>query len=191
MGTGQLADVLSAMALGVALAAACGFRVFVPPLVLSIAALGGYVSLSPGLSWMGSWPAVLALAVATVVEIAAYYVPWLDHLLDHLGAPLATAAGIMIAASVLGEAPPLLRWGMAVIAGGGAAAAIHLGAALTRAAVSAVTVGLGNFIVATAEAVLAVITSVLAVLAPVAALFLLAAIVLLACRVVSRRRAPA
>ena len=104
---------------------------------------------------------------------------------------LATAAGIMVAASVLGEAPPWLRWGVAVIAGGGAAAAIHIGAALTRAAVSTVTVGFGNFIVATAEAVLAVITAVLAVLLPFAALLLIVAVVLLAWRAISRRRAVA
>jgi hypothetical protein len=188
VGTGQLVDVLSAMALGVALAASCGFRVFVPPLVLSVAALSGHVTLSSDLAWIGSWPAVLALCVATALEIAAYYVPWLDHLLDHIGAPVAVAAGIVVAASVLGQTPPLLRWAVATLAGGGSAATIHIGTALARAAVGSVTAGFGNFVVASAEAVLAVLTSVLALLLPVAALLVLVAIVVVARRVVQRRR---
>ena len=86
-------EVLLSVCLGVALAAACGFRIFVPPLVLSAAAMLGKVELTPGLGFLGTWPALLALAFAVVVEIAAYYVPWLDNLLDALGAPLAVGAG--------------------------------------------------------------------------------------------------
>jgi hypothetical protein len=189
MGAPTAFDLVSALALGIALAAACGFRVFVPPLVLSLAALWGHLALSPGLTFLGTWPAAVTLAVATVLEIVAYYVPWLDHLLDHLGAPLAAAAGVLMLASTLGDLPPHFRWALAVVAGGGAAASVHVATAALRAVVGLATAGLGNFLVATAEAVLAVLLAVLAVLAPFLAVAFLALLVALAARVWRRRRA--
>jgi hypothetical protein len=185
-------DILNGLALGVALAAACGFRVFVPPLVLSLAALSGHLTLTPGLGFLGTWPAALVLGVATVVEIAAYYIPWLDHLLDHLGAPLAVLAGIVVSASAFVDLPPLMRWSLAVVAGGSAAAAIHISTAGLRAVVGLATAGLGNFLVATTEALLAVLVAVLAVLLPFVALFVLLLLAALAVRIWRRRsRRPA
>jgi len=180
-------DLVSGLALGIALAAACGFRVFVPPLVLSLAALSGHLTLTPGLAFLGTWPAAVALGAATVFEIAAYYVPWLDHLLDHIGAPMAVLAGIVVSASAFVDLPPLMRGTLAIVAGGSAAAAIHVSTAGLRAVVGLATGGLGNFVVATAEAVLAVLTAVLAVLLPFLAIFFLLLLAAVAVRVWRRR----
>jgi len=106
---------------GIGLAAACGFRVFVPPLVLSVAALSGHLHLAHGFEWMGTWPALTAFAVATVLEIVAYYFPWVDNLLDTAATPIAVVAGIVMMASCVSDVSPFLRWTLAVIAGGGAA----------------------------------------------------------------------
>ncbi len=85
--------------LGIGLAAACGFRVFVPLLVVSIAAVSGNLELGSGSGWIRTWPALIVFAVATVLEIVAYYVVWLDNLLDTIATPAPAAAG---------RPPPLL-----------------------------------------------------------------------------------
>src|SRR5947209_5055832 len=92
---------LLSICLGIGLSAACGFRVFVPLLVMSIASLSGHLSLAPGFAWIGTYPALLTFAVATILEIAGYYIPWLDHALDILASPAAIVAGTVATASVV------------------------------------------------------------------------------------------
>lgn len=154
------------LCLGVALAAACGLRVFLPLLLVGSAARLGYVTVSGGMEWLSSTPALLALAAATVLEISAYFVPWLDNALDAAGAPVAIAAGTILAAAVLGETSPLLRWTLATVAGGGAAAAVHGSLAVVRKLSSVATLGLANPLVAAGEAVAALLMVVIAIALP-------------------------
>ena len=87
------ADLALSIALGVGLAAAVGFRVFLPLLVMSIAAYFGHLHLSSGFAWLGSAPALLMLSVAAVLEIIAYYIPGVDSVLDALATRRALIAG--------------------------------------------------------------------------------------------------
>lgn len=173
--------------LGIGLAAACGFRVFVPPLVMSIAALSGHLTLAPGFDWMGTWPALLAFATATVLEIAAYYVPWLDNLLDALASPAAVVAGIVVTASVVEGTSPLLRWTLAVVAGGGAAALVQAVTVKVRALSSLFTLGLGNHAVSTAEAAGAAAVSTASVVFPLLGVLSVLAILAAALLLLARR----
>lgn len=168
----NLYEVLLSLSIGLGLSAACGFRVFTPLLVLSVASLTGTVGLAPGFEWVATWPALLALATATVVEIAAYYVPWLDNLLDTIASPAAVLAGVLATAATFGDVSPLMRWSLALIAGGGLAAVIQAGSVGLRGASTATTGGLGNFVVSTGELLLSLFFSLLAVLWPVVALAL-------------------
>lgn len=170
-------EIVLEVLLGIALAAACGFRVFIPMLVISIASLSGHLQLSGGFEWLGTWPALVVLAVATGLEIAAYYVPWLDHLFDSIAGPVAVVAGVVAASSVMHGMAPWLKWSLAVIAGGGAAGIVQGLTTVTRLASTATTGGLGNPVVATGEAAGAIALSVMAILVPVAA-FCLVMIVL-------------
>ena len=154
-------EVLS-VALGIGLAAACGFRVFVPMLFVSIAAKVGKLTLVPSFQWMSSDTALIAFAIATVLEVGAYYIPWLDHLLDTIATPAAVVAGAVISASVFTGMDPFLRWTLAIIAGAGAAGAVQSATVVTRAASTASTGGLGNFVVATGELILSIVASFLA-----------------------------
>lgn len=165
----MLPDALLGVAVGLALSAAVGLRIFVPFLVMSVAAVNGHLPLASGFEWIGTTPALVAFAVATVLEVAAYYVPWLDNLLDAAGPPIAVLAGVVATASVVTELPPLLKWTVAVIAGGGLAGLLHGATAAARAASTVATGGTANFLVATAELGGALATSMLAVLLPVAA----------------------
>ncbi len=182
------ADLLWHAMMGIALAAAAGLRIFMPLLVLSIAAVTGEVELAGGLAWIGTVPALVVFAVATVVEIAAYFIPWVDNALDWLGAPLAVTAGTLLVASTLGEADPLLRWVLAVVAGGGTAGAVHGVLALLRKLSSLTTGGLGNPVLATGEAGGSLVAALLAVALPLVTLLLLAVVLALLLRRARRRR---
>jgi len=166
-------EVLS-VALGIGLAAACGFRVFVPMLFVSIAAKAGKLTLVPSFQWMGTDTAMIAFAIATALEVSAYYIPWLDHLLDTIATPAALVAGAVISASVFTGMDPFLRWTLAIIAGAGAAGAVQTATVVTRAASTASTGGLGNFVVATGELILSVVASFLA---PFVALILIVCLI--------------
>jgi hypothetical protein len=163
-------DTILGLMAGVGLSAACGFRVFVPFLGLSLAAMNGYVTLADGFSWLGTWPAFLALLTATGFEIAAYYVPIIDNLLDVIAVPVAVMAGILAMAAVALDLPPFLKWSLAVIAGGGVAGVVQGGAILTRALATMHLPGPGNFFVATLELLGATGMTLLALLVPLAAL---------------------
>jgi hypothetical protein len=152
--------------IGICLSAACGFRVFVPLLGISIAALSGRLTLSPGFEWLGTWPALIALATATVIEIGTYYIPWLDNVMDVLMTPAAVVAGVIATASMVGEVSPFLKWALAIIAGGGVSAVVHGGTAALRAGSTGTTGGSANFLVATLELVGSILVTILAVVLP-------------------------
>ena len=182
--------VLSVM-LGIGLAAACGFRIFVPLLVMSIAATAGHLQLSEGFAWIGTWPALVAFAVATTLEIAAYYIPWLDNLLDTVATPAAVVAGVIVVAACVTDMSPYLKWTLAVIAGGGAAGAVQALTVTGRAASTATTGGAANPVVSTVEAGSAAALSTVSVLVPVlAAAVVLTVLGLLVRRIVVRRARP-
>lgn len=169
-------EAMTGLLLGIGLSVACGFRVFVPLLAVSAAGLAGWLPLADGFRWLASWPALTALAVATVVEAVTYHVPWLDHALDGLAAPAAVLAGTLLTASQLGELDPLAKWSLALIAGGGAAGMVQGTTTALRALSTVTTGGLANPLIATLEAVGAAVTSIGTLLLPVFGLFVLLAV---------------
>ena len=179
-------DLALAVAMGVGLAAAVGFRVFLPMLVLSIAAHTGHVTLSSGLAWLGTPAALVMLSVAAVLETLAYYIPAVDNVLDVVAAPTALLAGIAVSAAVMTDLPPMVKWTTAVIAGGGAAGLTHGLTSLLRAKSTMMTAGLGNHAIATGELGGALVVSVLALAAPLAALVLVALFCWFSLRLVRR-----
>jgi hypothetical protein len=146
-------EVVFSVCLGIGLSAACGFRVFVPLLGMSIAALSGHLTLSEGFQWIGTWPAFVCFLSATGLEIAGYYVPWIDNLLDSLATPSAVVAGTIVTASVVTDMSPMMRWSLAVIAGGGVAAVVQTSTVALRGTSSLTTGGLANFVVSSGELV--------------------------------------
>ena len=180
-------EILLSICLGIGLSAACGFRVFVPLLIANIAALSGHLHLAHGFEWLGSYPALITFSVATCLEIAGYYIPWLDHLLDTIATPAAVVAGTLVSASVLGDMSPFLKWTLAAIAGGGTAGLVQGTTVLIRGASTATTGGLGHPLVATAELGSAVAVSVLSLVAPLLAAVIVAGLLFLLIRKVLRR----
>lgn len=169
---------LLSVALGIGLAAATGFRIFVPLLVAGIAARAGFLPLTDGFNWLSSTPALLMLGTAAVFEVLAYYIPGVDHALDVVAGPAAVAAGVVASASVMTDVPAQYAWPVAIIAGGGIAGLTKGSTALLRAKSGLMTGGLANPVVSTVETVGATGLSIFAILVPV--LCLVAVIAVLA-----------
>lgn len=189
--TGPIFEILISVALGIGLSAACGFRVFVPFLVMSVAAQAGYLELASGWEWIGSIPAMIAFALAALLEVSAYYFPWLDNLLDTVATPAAVIAGVVATAAVVSGMSPFLTWTLAAIAGGGAAGVIQTGTILLRGMSSATTMGAGNFAVSTGELVGSLFLSILAFVLPISTLILVLFLMVWIWRKLRRRRVPA
>ena len=154
---------------GIGLSAACGFRVFVPLLGLSIASHSGHLELAQEFAWLGSTVGLATVSVATLLEISAYYVPWLDNLMDSIATPAAIVAGTMVSASFMTEMSPMLQWSLAAVAGGGLAGAIQTATVLVRGGSTATTGGLANPVVSTTELAVSTGVTVMAILVPVLA----------------------
>jgi hypothetical protein len=177
-------DVAMPVALGIGLAAATGFRVFLPMLVMSAAAYSGHLPLGDNFAWLGTPPALIMLGVAAVAEVLAYYIPGVDNLLDTLATPAAFVAGTLVSAAVITDLSPMLKWTTAVIAGGGVAGLTQSATALLRAKSTLFTGGMGNAVLATGELGGSLLLALLALAAPIAALILVALFLWLAFRLV-------
>ena len=161
-------DTLMGLMMGIGLSAACGFRVFVPLLGMSIATMSGHLSLAQEFQWIGSWPALVTFGAATILEIAAYYIPWIDNLMDSVATPAATIAGTVTTASMGSDLSPLLHWALALVAGGGVATAVQGGTVALRAKSTGITQGSTNFVVSTGELAGSIFMTILAIVFPVA-----------------------
>jgi len=175
-------DFASSIVLGIALAAATGFRVFLPMLIMSVAAYTGHLSLDNSFSWLGTPSALIMLSVAALAEILAYYIPAVDNLLDSLATPAAFVDGTVVSAAVMTDVPPMVKWTAAVIAGGGIAGLTQGVTAILRGHSTVLTGGLGNPVIATAELSGALLLSFLALAAPAAAIALVILFLWLAAR---------
>lgn len=190
---------LTAVAAGLGLSAAAGFRVFVPLFIMSVCQRFGIaidVPLAEDFEWLSSWPAMVMFGVATLAEVGAYYVPWVDNLLDTIATPAAIVSGTLISASVMPAMPDAVQWAGALLVGGGSAGIVQGGTVLLRAGSTATSGGLANPAVSTGEAGGAVATSILAMLIPlILAVILLIAFVFIGIRLIKffrdRKRTPA
>jgi hypothetical protein len=179
-------DLALSIVLGVGLAAATGFRVFLPMLVVSAAANTGHLPLDGNFAWLGTPAALVMLGTAALAEVIAYYVPGVDNLLDSLATPGAFVAGTIVSAAVMTDVPPMMKWTAAIIAGGGIAGLTQGITAMLRAKSTVLTGGFGNPVIATGELGGAVLISLLALAAPLAALAVVVLFLVVAIRLLRR-----
>jgi len=171
-------ELILSLIIGIGLSASVGFRIFVPFLVLSVFSLLGFVNLSSGFDWIGTYPALIAFGFASLMEIVAYFFPWFDNLLDTIAGPASIIAGAIVMGSVLADFSPLLKWSLAIIAGGGLAGTIQHSTGLLRLTSSTTTGGIANPVISTTEAGASFSLSTLAILLPVVAFLLVLLLVI-------------
>lgn len=174
-------EIVLALLLGLGLSASCGFRVFLPLLVTSLAA---YFKILPegmtySISWLGTLPAVITFGTAALIEIAGYYIPVVDNFLDFIATPLSVAAGTLLTASFLQIDNEMVKWSLGLILGGGTAGIVQTGTAFTRLLSSKTTLTTGNGLLATGENTMAFSGAVFAFIVPAIAGVLAIAIVLI------------
>lgn len=161
-------ETILGLCIGIGLSAACGFRVFVPLLVMSIASLMGWFEPMKGFEWLAMPSVCIPLGIATFFEIGAYYVPWVDNLLDTIATPAALMAGTLTTMAVsTGEMSQFASWASALIVGGGTATAVQMSTVAVRGLSTATTGGLANPLVSTGEWISALVISVLSFIVPV------------------------
>ncbi len=153
--------------LGIALSAGSGFRVFIPALISNLAVRFNLVEVAENFRWMESHSLTWILTIACFIEIAAYYVPFVDNLLDSIALPLSFAAGAVITTSLIRIEDPVLQWGLGIVAGGGVAGTVQAGTSLLRIGSSKFTAGFGNGILSTLENILSAFVSFMAIWLPV------------------------
>jgi hypothetical protein len=168
---------------GVALATTCGLRAFLPLLAAGIAARFGLLALDPRFAWLAGNPALIALGVATVLEIAGDKIPLVDHLLDVAGTFVRPALGVVVMLGVLPGLPGPMRALLAMVGGAGALS-VHVAKAHARIGSTAVSAGHANPLISLAEDGVSLALVVAGVFVPLVAL--LAAILVLV--VLWRRR---
>lgn len=189
-------DILLALGIGITLSAACGFRIFVPPLVMSLGAIYGDVQLGESFAWLGTYPALIGLAMATVAEVLAYYIPVVDNLLDSIEIPTAIAVGTLLMSASIGgltDIEPLLKWAIAIVVGGGTAGIIEGFTVMTRAASTTMTGGTANPVMSTVEVLSAGVLSLLGILVPFIAVVVVFGVLAIALRQLSKlfsRKSP-
>ncbi|MBJ8445567.1 DUF4126 domain-containing protein [Acinetobacter bereziniae] len=182
-------ETLLSLCIGVGLSAACGFRVFVPLLVMSIASLMGWFEPMKGFEWLAIPSVCIGLAVATVCEIGAYYIPWVDNALDTIATPAAMVAGTLTTMAVSsGEMSQFASWAAAIIVGGGTATAVQMGTVAVRGLSTATTGGIANPVVSTGEWIGAIVVSVLSLIVPVLVVIVGVLLVVIAIRWIKRKR---
>lgn len=155
--------------IGIGLAAATGFRVFLPLFLVSLASHFQWIPTNDNLLWLSTLPALITTGVATLVEILGYYIPYIDNFLDSITIPLATVAGAVLFASQFADVDSMSQWALALIAGGGTAGTIAAGFAGTRATSTVTTGGFGNNVVATTETAGAGLMTITALFLPILA----------------------
>ncbi|MFW1943114.1 DUF4126 domain-containing protein [Acinetobacter guillouiae] len=161
-------ETILSLCIGIGLSAACGFRVFVPLLVMSVASLMGWFEPMKGFEWLAIPSVCIGLAVATICEIGAYYIPWIDNALDTIATPAAMVAGTLTTMAVsTGEMSQFASWAAAIIVGGGTATAVQMGTVAVRGVSTATTGGIANPLVSTGEWIGAIVVSVLSLIVPV------------------------
>ena len=171
---------------GLSLASASGFRVFLPPFILSLAVrtdtLDKYIPDLSGTEFaiFDSNAAVVVLGIACLAEFGAYYVPWLDNILDTIATPAAVVSGVGMTSIALVGSDPIIQWSFAIIAGGGSAGVIQVATVAIRGLSSTITLGFCNSFVASGENIASVILTFAALIAPLlAAIFAIFIVVLL------------
>jgi len=165
-------ETILSICLGIGLASASGFRVFLPVFALSLASYFNVIPLNESWAWIGGLPALISFGVAMVFEIFGYYIPFIDNLLDTIATPLAAIAGFVVMASTMVDISPTMTTILAIIAGSGSATAFQGLTTTTRLASSVKTAGLGNPVVSTAETGTAITLSSLAIFLPIVAVIL-------------------
>jgi len=187
----MLQEMLLPIGVGLCLSAACGFRAFLPLLFVGAASRAGVFPLHGNYEWLSSTTGLAVLLTASITEIVAYFIPFVDNALDVISTPLALAAGAISMLVSFGDQSGAIPWALALILGAGTSGVVQAATVKLRALSTGTTAGMGNAVVAGGELVGASTLSLVALLVPVLALVFATIVLLLLVKLVRGRRKAA
>ena len=165
-------SLISSLFLAFGLSAACGFRIFIPPLTFGLLNKADLVQLGESWNWMGSDWVITVLTLAALFEIIGNSVPWFDNLLDVLATPTAIIAGTSLSAISLSEIDPGLKWILSVISGVLITGGFQLSTVSLRGFSSILSGGLINPIISFIEDLISLGISISIILFPLFGIFI-------------------
>ena len=157
------------LAMGLALAATCGLRAFLPLFAIGCLGATGQIELAQPYEWMQRPIALIGLGAAVLLEIAGDKFPLVDHLLDSAAVVVKPIAAMVASASVMTEMDPMVTAVVGLLVGGTLAEGVHLVKAKARLWSSALTASLANPVLSLLEDAVAVVATIVAILAPLLA----------------------
>jgi len=174
------------------LSGSAGLNAYIPLLVVALAARfpldDPLVKLSSPYDLLANWWVIGILVILLIIEMLVDKIPAVDSVNDAIQTFVRPAAGAILFAgstSVINDMNPIL----AIIAGILVAGGVHATKAIVRPAVTATTVGTGNWAISLVEDVTAFSVSLMAILIPVlAGLLVLVFIALIIWFFIRRRR---
>lgn len=181
------AEATYAFLAGLLLAAATGFRVFLPLCALSWMIRFDVIAVSDSFEWLANDAALIALSTAVVLEFIGDKFPAVDSALDSLGTILKPIAGAIVLTASLSEWNPVYATIIGIAAGGAAAEGIHLLKSSGRVVANMATLGIAAPVISLFEDVFTIFLIVAAVLFPLIALAILAVIIVAIVRRRTRR----
>jgi len=159
--------VATGLSMGLALAATCGLRAFLPLFVVSLLAFLGKLEVSESFAWMAQPVAVGGLGLAVILEMAGDKFPIVDHFLDAAGVVIKPIAAMVATASVMTELDPMVTAVIGLVLGGSLAQGVHLVKAKLRLLSSALTATIANPFISLVEDIFALVATALALLMPI------------------------
>lgn len=158
---------LIAFCLGIGLSAACGIRMFLPLLLIAVNQKFHLLETSYYVDWLDSNLALIILITATLIEISAYYIPLIDHILDVVNVPLVFVAGLLSMASILPDMPLYMDKILGLIVGGSTAVTINGLVGIGRLKSTTLSAGTTNPFYATIENIMTIVITILSFVIPV------------------------
>ena len=120
--------------------------------------------------FLSSDMSLIVMGSASLMEILAYKVPFLDNALDAVATPLAGLAGVTVVAITLQGTDPAIQWAFAIIAGGSTSIGIQSATVAGRGLSSVASLGVANPIFSMVEDIFSLLIVLIALLAPFLAL---------------------
>lgn len=160
-------DAFSNIATAFGLSSSAGLNAYLPLLTVSlIAKFTNWLHLNEPWDVMTSWWVIGVLGLLTLIEMTVDKIPAVDTINDALQTFVRPTAGaVLFAASsgAVGEVHPVLAFIAGLLLAGG----VHAVKTAARPAVTATTLGTGNWLVSLAEDLIAFVSTILAILMPI------------------------
>lgn len=159
---------------GISLSALLGFRAFLPPLILGLAyrLFPSAININEGFAFLAQDPVLIALGVASILELLCDKVPWIDHFVDQAALPAKIALSIVLSLALIPGSNHWFYMLIAIVFSTGTTLTVHAGKTTLRGSATAMTGGVSTPFIGVVEDTVTITGSIIAILTPIVAVVL-------------------